>query len=50
MKIKITHQPPDEVQRFFSTPLTLAQRLTVKMLLLEERVIRLMKKIGLNRS
>ncbi len=50
MKIKITHQPPDEVQRFFSAPLTLSQRLTVKMLLFEQRIMSLMKMFGRNRS
>lgn len=49
MKIKITKQQPDKVQRFFSEPLSFSQKVVVKKLLIVEQLIERMKAIGLNR-
>ena len=50
MKIQITTQKPDEVQRFFSAPLSFSQKVTVKKLLIVEQILERMKALGLNRS
>ena len=50
MNIKITRQAPDEVQRFFSAPLTFSQKVTVKKLLIVEQILERMKSLGLNRT
>ena len=50
MKIRITTQKPDEVQRFFSAPLSFSQNVTVKKLLIVEQILERMKALGLNRS
>ena len=50
MKIQITTQKPDEVQRFFSAPLSFSQMVTVKKLLIVEQILERMKALGLNRS
>jgi hypothetical protein len=49
MKIQITTQKPDEVQRFFSAPLTFSQKVVVKKLLIVEQILERMKALGLNR-
>ena len=43
MKIRITTQKPDEVQRFFSAPLSFSQKVTVKKLLIVEQILERMK-------
>ena len=50
MKIQITTQKPDEVQRFFSAPLSFSQKVTVKKLLIVEQILERMKALDLNRS
>ncbi len=50
MKIKITKQAPDEIQRFFSAPLSFSQKVTVKKLLIVEQILERMKSLGLNRT
>jgi transcriptional regulator with XRE-family HTH domain len=50
MKIQIETRAPDAVQEFFSAPLTFAQKVTVKKLLIVERILERMKALGLNRS
>ena len=50
MKIQITTQKPDEVQRFFSAPLSFSQKVTVKKLLIVEQILKRMKALDLNRS
>jgi len=50
MKIVIESRPPDAVQEFFSTPLTFGQKVTVKKLLIVERLLDRMKALGLNRT
>ena len=50
MKIKITTQKPDEVQRFFSAPLSFSQKVTMKKLLIVEQILERMKALDLNRS
>jgi transcriptional regulator with XRE-family HTH domain len=50
MKIRITNQKPDEVQRFFSAPLSFSQKVVVKKLLIVEQILERMKALGLNRS
>ena len=50
MKIQITTQQPDEVQRFFSAPLSFSQKVVVKKLLIVEQILVRMKALGLNRS
>ena len=50
MKIQITTQKPDEVQRFFSAPLSFSQKVVVKKLLIVEQLLERMKALGLNRS
>lgn len=50
MKIQITHRKPDEIQRFFSAPLSFTQKVTVKKLLIVEQILERMKALGLNRS
>jgi len=50
MKIQITTQKPDDVQRFFSTPLSFSQKVVVKKLLIVEQILERMKALGLNRS
>ena len=49
MKITITKQKPDAVQRFFSAPLSFSQKVVVKKLLIVEQLLERMKSIGLNR-
>ncbi len=49
MKIKITKQKPDKIQRFFSEPLSFSQKVVVKKLLIVEQLLERMKAIGLNR-
>ncbi len=50
MKIQITTQKPDEVQRFFSAPLSFSQKVVVKKLFIVEQLLERMKALGLNRS
>ena len=50
MKIQITTKKPDEVQRFFSAPLSFSQKVTMKKLLIVEQILERMKALGLNRS
>jgi transcriptional regulator with XRE-family HTH domain len=50
MKIKIENSAPDAVQAFFSSPLSFHQKVTVKKLLIVERILERMKALGLNRS
>lgn len=50
MKIIIEHRRPDAVQEFFSSPLSFDQKVTVKKLLIVERLLARMKELGLNRS
>ncbi len=50
MKLKITRQAPDEVQRFFSAPLSFSQKVVVKKLLIVEQILERMKALGLNRT
>lgn len=50
MNIKITRQAPDEIQRFFSAPLSFSQKVTVKKLLIVEQILERMKALGLNRT
>ena len=50
MKIQIESQAPDQVQAFFSAPLSFAQKVTVKKLLIVERILERMKALGLNRT
>jgi transcriptional regulator with XRE-family HTH domain len=50
MKIQITTRKSDDVQRFFSAPLTFSQKVTVKKLLIVEQILERMKALGLNRS
>jgi plasmid maintenance system antidote protein VapI len=50
MNIKITKQKPDEVQRFFSAPLSFSQKVVVKKLLIVEQLLERMKSIGINRT
>lgn len=50
MNIKITKQKPDEVQRFFSEPLSFTQRVVVKKLSIVEQLLARMKALGLNRT
>ncbi len=50
MKIVIEHRKPDAVQEFFSAPLDFDQKVTVKKLLIVERILERMKALGLNRS
>ncbi|NJM39115.1 MAG: hypothetical protein HC845_15370 [Akkermansiaceae bacterium] len=50
MKINIIKQKPDEVQDFFSAPLSFSQKVVMKKLLIVEQLLERMKAIGLNRS
>jgi transcriptional regulator with XRE-family HTH domain len=50
MKIQIENQPADAMQGFFSSPLSFQQKVTVKKLLIVERILERMKALGLNRS
>lgn len=50
MRIEIEHRKPDAVQSFFSSPLTFPQKVTMKKLLIVERILERMKALGLNRS
>jgi transcriptional regulator with XRE-family HTH domain len=50
MKIKISRRAPDDVQRFFSAPLSFRQKVTVKKLLIVEQILERMKSLGLNRT
>lgn len=50
MKITIEKRSPDAVQDFFSSPLTFDQKVTVKKLLIVERLLERMKILGLNRT
>lgn len=50
MKIIIEKRPPDAVQEFFSAPLAFDQKVTVKKLLIVERLLERMKALGLNRT
>jgi len=50
MKIIIEKHQPDAVQEFFSAPLAFDQKVTVKKLLIVERLLERMKALGLNRS
>ncbi len=49
MKIKISTRKPDKVQRYFSAPLSFAQKVVVKKLLIVEQLLECMKALGLNR-
>lgn len=50
MKIQIENRPADAVQGFFFSPLSFSQKVTVKKLLIVERILERMKALGLNRS
>ncbi len=50
MKITVTTQEPDDVQKLFSRPLDLKQRVEVKKLQVVESLLRAMKSLGMNRS
>lgn len=50
MKIQIENQPADALQDFFSSPLSFHQKVTMKKLLIVERILERMKALGLNRS
>lgn len=50
MNIRITSQPPDETQRFFSEPLTFEQRATVRKLLIVEQIFERMNLLGLSHA
>lgn len=50
MKIQIETRKPDPVQSFFSAPLSFAQRVTVKKLLITEKLLERMQALGLNRK
>lgn len=50
MKITIEKRAPDAVQEFFSAPLTFEQKVTVKKLLIVERLLERMRALGLNRT
>jgi transcriptional regulator with XRE-family HTH domain len=50
MKITIEKRPPDAVQEFFSTQLAFDQKVTVKKLLIVERLLERMKALGLSRT
>ncbi len=50
MKIEIESRTPDPVQAFFSSPLSFAQKVSVKKLLIVERILERMKALGLNRT
>lgn len=50
MKIIIEKRPPDAVQAFFSSPLDFDQQVTVKKLVIVERLLERMKALGLTRS
>ena len=48
MKIQITTQKPDEVQHFFSAPLSLSQKVRVKKSLILWRIFQSVKTLGRN--
>jgi transcription initiation factor TFIIIB Brf1 subunit/transcription initiation factor TFIIB len=50
MKIQITTQEPDEVQRFFSAPLSFSQKVMVKKSLIVWQILQRVKALGPNPS
>ena len=50
MKIKVIKKKPSELQKFFSAPLDFEQRVEKAKLLVMEKLLQSMEKLGMNRS
>jgi len=50
MKIRVIKKKPTNLQKFFSAPLNFTQRVEKTQLLIMEKLLHCMKKMGLNRS